>query len=47
MSDYERGYEAGLNGWKYELEYKDNKFYNSGWKKDWEKRRALENAYHG
>lgn len=39
--NYQKGYEAGLNGWKYDLSLADNKEYNAGWLKGWIKRKSI------
>lgn len=38
-SAYIQGYEAGLNGWPYDLSMTDNQDYNLGWAKGWDIRR--------
>lgn len=37
--DYNDGYQAGLNEWAYDLTKINNKDYNEGWAKGWEKRK--------
>lgn len=36
---YQDGYEAGLNGWPYDLSKITDKLYNAGWAAGYDKRR--------
>ncbi len=39
MIDYfKKGYEAGLNGWRFDLSLSNNKEYLDGWNVGWKKR---------
>lgn len=38
MSNYQRGYDAGLNGWRFDMELSNDKDYLDGWNAGWKKR---------
>ena len=38
LSDFEKGYQAGLNGWRFDLDKANNKEYLAGWNAGWKKR---------
>lgn len=38
LQDYKDGYEAGLNGWRFNLDKSGNKDYLDGWNAGWKKR---------
>lgn len=38
VTDYQRGYEAGLNGCRFDMAMKNNQDYLDGWNAGWKKR---------
>lgn len=37
-TDFKAGYEAGLNGWRFDMDMKNNQEYLDGWNAGWKKR---------